>query len=131
MATRHATVRVRRRSAVQLNHIGIAEDANKKTDRHLLLCDQHLERGARRSHRRILLFPVMVVAAARGSARSAALGRLRYTKVQIDTSFVVASFTLVQLWRLPIDGIQDARNPSFWVTHAWHRDSQDPEVWSF
>jgi hypothetical protein len=61
----------------------------------------------------MLLFPVMIVAAARGSAQSAALGRLRYTKVQIVTSFVAASFTLVQLWRLPIGGIQGARKPSF------------------
>jgi hypothetical protein len=37
MATRHATARFRRPSAMQLNHIGIAEDANKKTGRHLLV----------------------------------------------------------------------------------------------
>jgi hypothetical protein len=29
------------------------------------------------------------------------------------TSFVVANFTLVQLWYLPTNGIEGARNPSF------------------
>ncbi|MEH2568816.1 hypothetical protein V1289_008443 [Bradyrhizobium sp. AZCC 2289] len=42
----------------------------------------------------------------------------RYTKVQFVTSFVAANFTLVQLWQLPADGIQGARNPSLWMTHV-------------
>jgi hypothetical protein len=37
MATKHATARFHEPSAMQLNHIGIAEDANKKTGRYLLV----------------------------------------------------------------------------------------------
>jgi hypothetical protein len=78
MATRDATARFREPSAMQLNHIGLAEDANKKTGRCLLvdLCATEFSdwtRSASRSHRHILLVPVIVVAAARGSAQSSSL----------------------------------------------------------
>jgi hypothetical protein len=78
MAAGHATAAFRRPSAMQLNPIGIAEDANKKTGRHLLVdlsatecsvwsAPQDGHTGA------ILLLPIMVAAAARVSAQSAAL----------------------------------------------------------
>jgi hypothetical protein len=61
MATGHATARFSRLSAMQLNHIGVAEDANKKTGRRLLvdLCASDWPRSARRPHRRMLLVPVI------------------------------------------------------------------------
>jgi hypothetical protein len=74
MATRHATGGLRRPWAMQLNQIGIAEGANIRPVRHLPtdLCEigsSSGTRNARRSCRRMLLAPVIVVAAARGSAQ--------------------------------------------------------------
>jgi len=78
MATRHATGRLRRPSAMQLNNIGIAEGANIRPARYLLtdLCATGFSdwtRSAGRSSRRMLLLPVIVIAAARGSAQPSAL----------------------------------------------------------
>ena len=78
MATRHATGRLRRPSVMQLNNIGIAEGANLRPVRHLLAdpCATDFSdwtRSAGRYCRRMLLVPVIVFAAARGSAQSSAL----------------------------------------------------------
>src|SRR5713101_8136318 len=74
MATRHATGRLRRPSAMQLNNIGIAEGANIRPVRYLPtdLCaigSSGWTRNAGRPCRRMLLVPVIVVAVARGSAQ--------------------------------------------------------------
>jgi len=63
---------------MQFNHIGIAEGANIKPVRYLPtdLCAigrSGWTRNAGRSCRRMLLVPLIVVAAARGSAQSSAL----------------------------------------------------------
>src|ERR1700748_237675 len=129
MQTRAATGRLRQSSAMQPDHIG-AEDKNKKTARHLLVdlsaiafSDWNAARDGRTGG--CGSFPSWL------SQRRGGRPNPRYTKVQIVTCFVVASFTCVQLSCLPTGGIQAARNPSFWVTHAWHRDSQEPEIRSF
>ena len=120
---------------MQLNNIGIAEGANIRPVRYLPtdLCatgSSGWTRNAGRSCRRMLLAPL----SGRSGAGFGSILRVEsdyYTKVQFLTSFVAASFTRVQLWRLPTGGIQGARNPSFWVTHAWHRGSHEAEVRSF
>src|SRR5258705_6407311 len=71
MATRHATGRLRRPSAMQLNHIGIPEGANVRPVRYLPtdLCaigSSGWTRSAGRSYRRMLLVPVIVVASGAG-----------------------------------------------------------------
>jgi hypothetical protein len=63
MATRHATGRLRRPSALQLNNIGIAEGANLRPVRYLLAdpCATDFSdwtRIAGRYRRRMLLVPV-------------------------------------------------------------------------
>src|SRR5712675_2874338 len=78
MATRHATGRLRRPSAMQLNNIGIAEGANIRPVRYLptdlyAIGSSGWTRRAGRSCRRMLLVPVIVVAAARGAAQLSAL----------------------------------------------------------
>src|SRR5260370_6486330 len=78
MATRPATGRLRRPSAMQLNNIGIAEGAKIRPVRYLPtdLCaigSSGWTRNAERSCRRMLLVPLIVVAAARGSAQPSAL----------------------------------------------------------
>jgi hypothetical protein len=78
MATRHASRRLRQPSAVQLNHVGIAERANMKPVRYLPidLCaigSSGWTPNAGRSCR-ALLVPVIVVAVAPGSAQPSALG---------------------------------------------------------
>jgi hypothetical protein len=102
---------------MQLNHIGIAGDANIRPVRYLLtdLCaigSSGWTRSAGQSWRSMLLVLVIVVAAARGLAQSSALrvivlyqGWLVLSKgVGEATSFVVANFTRAQLRRLPTDG---------------------------
>jgi hypothetical protein len=78
MATRPATGRLGRPSAMQLNHIGIAEGANIRPVRYLptdlyAIGSSGWTRSAGRSCRRMLLVPVIVVAAAWGSAQPSAL----------------------------------------------------------
>src|SRR5258707_554419 len=78
MATRHATGRLRRPSAMQLNQIGIPEGANIRPVRYLPtdLCaigSSGRTRSAGRSYRRMLLVAVIVVASGAGSAQPSAL----------------------------------------------------------
>jgi hypothetical protein len=75
MATRHATGRLGRPSAMQFNNIGIAEGANIRPVRYLptdlcLIGSGGWTRNAGRSCRRMLLVPVIVVAAARVFAQT-------------------------------------------------------------
>jgi hypothetical protein len=60
---------------MQLNNIGIAEGANIRPVRYLssAVGSSGWTRNAGRSCRRMLLVPLVVVAAARGSAQSSAL----------------------------------------------------------
>jgi hypothetical protein len=86
MATRHATGRLRRPSAMQLNNIGIAEGANIRPVRYLPtdLCaigSSGWTRNAGRSCQRMLLVPLIVVAAARGFGSILRVEVISYTKV--------------------------------------------------
>jgi hypothetical protein len=62
MATRHATGRFRRRSAMQPSNIGIAEGTNIRPVRYLILVQSALaaERAGGRSRQRMLLVPVIM-----------------------------------------------------------------------
>src|SRR5258705_10310839 len=71
MATRHATGRLRRPSAMQLNQIGIPGGANIRLVRYLptdlfAIGSSGWTRSAGRSYRRMLLVPVIVVASGAG-----------------------------------------------------------------
>jgi hypothetical protein len=100
---------------MQLNHIGIARDANIRPVRHLPtdLCaigSSGWTRSVGQSWRSMLLVLVIVVAAARGSTSALRVivlyqGWFVLSKgVGESTSFVVTNFTRAQLRRLPTDG---------------------------
>ena len=111
---------------MQLNHIGIAGDANIRPVRYLLtdLCaigSSGWTRSVGQSWRSMLLVLVIVVATARGLAQPTALrvivlyqGWFVLSKgVGEATSFVVANFTRAQLRRLPTDSTHTGGNSSF------------------